>query len=188
MPLAVSCFRPAAAMREVLDFVRRCLSGKTQKTKRGKKLRLSSVSMDDSRSFLHFRRQRKCNTFGRAGNGKPRGSNGNRLFPWHTILLARSSVLYLLRPWVPEGVPLAGCGITYGTAGSGRDRPVHRQRPAAVRKRAGRNLRAMPARRFCSGGAAGGIQNPPSPPQRANTFFKILPFGVKPISTFLKSR
>ena len=82
-------------------------------------------------------------TFAQSEHRSRRGSNGNRLFPWHTILLARSSVLYLLRPWVPEGVPLAGCGITYGTAGSGRDRPAHRQRPAVVRKRTERNLRAV---------------------------------------------
>ena len=34
-------------------------------------------------------------------------------------------------------------GISYRAAGSGRDRPAHRQRPAAVRKRPGRNLRAV---------------------------------------------
>ena len=38
---------------------------------------------------------------------------------------------------------LVGCGNTYGAAGSGRDLAAHRQRPAAVRKRTGRNLRAV---------------------------------------------
>ncbi len=108
----------------------------------------------------------------------PRESNGNRLFPWHTILLARSSMLYCSP--IKSSVSLPGAkswkrclfeantkfflilflsrksiipSTTAGT-GSGRDRPAHRQRQAAVRKRVRRNLRAMPARRFCSGRVA----------------------------------
>ena len=95
-------------MREVLDFVRRRLPGKNRKSKRGKKLELSSMLTDDSWSFLHFRSQRpncELRSLGTHRLRKPRGSNGNRLFPWRTTLLARSSELYLLRPQAREWVP-----------------------------------------------------------------------------------
>ena len=102
----------------------------------------------------------------------PKGSNGNRLFPWHTILLARSSVLYLLRPWVPEGRPLAGCGIAYRAAGSGRDRPAHRQRPAAVRKRLERNLRAVISEKVLSRPGRRRYIKPPSSPVASKHVFQ----------------
>ncbi len=151
-------FRPAAAMHECLRFFRRCLPGNL-KPKCGKisdcrpRLRMAVGDF----FFCGHRESHVVMTFTQSDHRNPRGSNGNRLFPWHTILLARSSVLYLLRPWAREGMTHDGCGIAYRDAGSGRDRPAHRQRPAAVRKRPGRNLRAMPARRFCSGWVAGGI-------------------------------
>ena len=158
-------------MREILILSGAACRGKSQTDAQQKGPVFPPCLWMEVGAFLHFRRQRKCNTFGRAGDGNRRGSNGNRLFPWHTILLARSSVLYLLRPWVPEGVPLADCGIAFGTAGSGRDRPANRQRPAAVRKRTEQKLRAVisekisfrPGRRMV-------YKKLSSPPQRTNAF------------------
>ena len=99
-------------------------------------------------AFLHFRRQRKCNTFGHAGygnRGDPMGTGCSR----GTRSCLQGLVCYTFcdRRHGKGCCPAFG-GIAYRAAGSGRDRPAHRQRPAAVRKRTERNLRAMPGKRF----------------------------------------
>ena len=124
-------------------------------------------------AFLHFRRQSKCNTFCCAGSGNrgdPMGTGCSR----GTRSCLQGLVCYTFcdRRHGKGCCPAFG-GIAYRAAGSGRDRPAHRQRPAAVRKRAERNLRAVISEKILFRPGRGRDIKSPVPAAADKTLFQI---------------
>ena len=130
-------------MREVLSFVWRCLPGKNRNSKHGKKAPTFIHAYGwksgpfcisgASANVIHF----SALTTETEGNPKGTGcSHGTR-----SCLQGLVCYTFCDRRHGKGCCPAFG-GIPSRDAGSRRDRPVHRQRPAAVRKRTGRNLRA----------------------------------------------
>ena len=82
--------RFAAVMSESLVFVRDACRSKSKTEARQKAPTTIHAYGWKSGPYCISRDSTKCNTFWPCWRRKRKGSNGNRLFPWHTILLARS--------------------------------------------------------------------------------------------------
>ena len=165
--------RPAAAMREILDFVRRCLSVKIKNRSEAKRLRLSSMPTDGSRGLFCISGD-SANVIhlfvlATETGGDPMGTGCSR----GTRSCLQGLVCYTFCDRRHgKGCCLAFGGIAYRAADRGRDRPAHRQRPAAVRKRTERNLRAVISEKVLSRPVRRRYIKPPSSPVASKHVFQ----------------
>ena len=129
----------------VFIYPRRCLP-KNRKPTRSKNSNHHPMLTDDDRSFLHFRSRSQIASrsiwlsTGSGNRGNPKGTGCSR--GERPCLQGLVSYTFCGRGRGKGCRPAFG-GIAYRAADSGRDRPAHRQIPTAVRKRTGRNLRAV---------------------------------------------
>ena len=162
------------------------------KPTRSKKLRLSPMPTDGRRSFLHFRGQdqiAKTAIWISTDRGNRRESKGNRLFPWRTTLLARSSELYLLRPQAREGMTPCFRRHRFPCRGRRTGSACAQAETGGCPQEDGTKSSSGDKREdFVPAGSQKGYKIPRPRPWRANTFFKNPPFVVNPIPMFLKSR
>ena len=135
--------RPSAEVREFFDFAGRCLPGEIENRSAAKSsifhpyLRMEDGAFcisGDNANVIHLA------VLATETGGDPMGTGCSR----GTRSCLQGLVCYTFcdRRHGKGCCPAFG-GIAFRAAGSGRDRPAHRQRPAAVRKRTGRNLRAV---------------------------------------------